>query len=319
MAIITILTSSQWQSLWTYITPPRRQDARASPSLPTTMRTSHSHHRLLGRRRRVVVVHPRGVPQRRPPPGQHGPDAAGERGAELGVPGSEHGGQRQLPDPGRGARLVARHDARGQRVGEVLGEVDQLVGASCHGAQEVLRLGPHVPVHGVGEERREAARHGARGAGRQAQRLEELDPGQQLALHGERQQVGAAVQVGHAQRAQEVERGPEPRRDGGDEQARAPPEHAREVGRRDARLLRQEPERGLDGLGRHGQQLRAHPRRAPEVRGRHAGLQQHRRGARGHGRRRQQHGLRRRRRGQRGARDGESGGGPGPQRDGDDA
>jgi len=39
---------------------------------------------------------------------------------------------------------------------------------SPYGAQEVIRLGPHVAVHDIGEERQEVARHGARGAGRQA-------------------------------------------------------------------------------------------------------------------------------------------------------
>src|SRR3712207_8085838 len=41
--------------------------------------------------------------------------------------------------------------------------------------------------------------------------LEELDPREQLLLDGEGEEVGAAVQVRHAERAEEVERGPEPR------------------------------------------------------------------------------------------------------------
>lgn len=120
---------------------------------------------------------------------------------------------------------MARRDARGERVGEVLRELEDVVGVPGHVAEEVLRLGPHVAVDAVVEERREAARHGARGAGGEAERLEELDPREELVLDGEGEQVGAARQVRHAERAEEVERGAEPRGDGGHQQPGPPPQH----------------------------------------------------------------------------------------------
>src|SRR4051812_21692072 len=74
----------------------------------------------------AIAVHPVGVPEGRAAPWRRGPDAAREAGLELGLPGPQHGRQRH-PHPARGACLVARRDARVERVGEVLGEVEELV------------------------------------------------------------------------------------------------------------------------------------------------------------------------------------------------
>jgi hypothetical protein len=70
-------------------------------------------------------------------------------------------------------------------------------------------------------------------------------------LHHGGEQVGTAVQVGDAQRAEEVECG----------RRRA----ATGETRRHAGLVREESERHRDGGRGHGQELRAHTRRAAEV------------------------------------------------------